>query len=306
MIVAVVTALEAGRQLFGIVGERMHVRLVRRLPVAAREPEGIAVAHRDLDVIGRGKQALRVLLREQRRPGLFEPFLHAGFERLDHRLFLVEVVRLDAGLGRLFGNRVQDQFEFARTRGDGLFNRLEDMRRRELIHRNRQARFGLAEKGLELAPAGFRADADRQLHRLLHQRKIGRIGLFVAAALGRGEIHRRIAAQHFLERTRGRSGGRAERDRLAVRGRHLFLDGGFRHRERDAKFGLQVGLFHRCGPGRDRHDDGGHRRSIGRIFETRPDNDDVVDVGQLDANLADRLQDRRECNPHRVGQLGNI
>ena len=42
--------------------------------------------------------------------------------------------------GRLLGNRMQDQLEFAPGRRHGVFDGLEDVRRRELIHRDRQRR----------------------------------------------------------------------------------------------------------------------------------------------------------------------
>src|SRR5258707_15649754 len=91
-----------------------------------------------------------------------ESHIAAPFEWIDHLVLLVEIMSLDAILCRLLRNGMEDQFEFPLCRRDGLFDRRENMRRRELIHRGRQRRSGFAEEGFEFAPAGFRTDADGQ------------------------------------------------------------------------------------------------------------------------------------------------
>ena len=151
VIVAIVFSLELRRQLFRMSDERMNVRLVRRLPVAAGEPEGVAVAHRDLDVIGGREKAVRICLRDERRPGLLEPFLHFLFERRDDLFLFVEIVGLHAALRRLLRHRVKDQLEFASGRRDGRLDRLENVRRRELIHRHRERLLGFAEEGFQFS-----------------------------------------------------------------------------------------------------------------------------------------------------------
>ena len=97
---------------------------------------------------------------------------------------------------------------------DGVLDRLEDMRRRELIHRDRQRVVGVAEERLEFAPAGLRTDADGQLHLIVHRQRGGAVvRLLVGAGLGRREIQRLLAAEQRLERRCHRAGGRSERDR---------------------------------------------------------------------------------------------
>ncbi len=233
-----------------------------------------------------------ILLRYQRGPGLLEALFHLRVERIDHLVLFVKVVLLDTALWRLFGDRVQDQLELALGGGDGVLDRIEDMRRRELIHRNRQRRFGLAEERLEFTPAGFRTDADRHLHALLYEREIRFVRLLVAAGFGRQEIQHRVSLKQRFERRHHRPAGRAERDRGFLCDRHLFFHGGVDHRERDAELGLQFARHHRRGAGPDRYDDGRHRFSLRRILISRADRDDVLDVRQLCARRTDRFHDR--------------
>src|SRR5215813_1096479 len=58
---------------------RVDLRLIRRIPVAARQPKHLAVFHGDLDVIGGGKRFCRSFAAEPgERPGKAEPFFEGG------------------------------------------------------------------------------------------------------------------------------------------------------------------------------------------------------------------------------------
>jgi hypothetical protein len=118
--------------------------------------------------------------------------------------------------------------------------------------------------------------------------------LLVCTALGRREGDLLRAAEQFFERGRHRAVRRSERDRLAVRDRHLFFHGRIDHRERHAEFRLErVGLNrHRAGDDRDH--DGRNGRAGLRIFVTRPRRDHVLDLCKLWARGSERLHDWRK------------
>src|SRR5262249_3300623 len=109
---------------------RVDLRLIRRIPVAARQPKHLAVFHCDLDVIGERKRFCRSVAAEPReRRGKAEPSLEGGSQL---------VVRGFDGLLPLvwrLGGRVERQGKLVGT-AKGLNKGTLDVRRRELVNAN--------------------------------------------------------------------------------------------------------------------------------------------------------------------------
>src|SRR5262249_41643310 len=141
-IVAIVLPLKACRQRFGIRCKGMYIRLIRRLPIPARQPDSAAVAHCDLDMVRRGPEAIRMVMGDQRCPCHTKAIFEALLERLDDLAFLIKIVSFHPSSWRFLWNRVQDQLEFASRRRNGGTDRFEDVWRRKLVHRNRKPLFG--------------------------------------------------------------------------------------------------------------------------------------------------------------------
>jgi len=189
-------------------------------------------------MIGGREKTIRILLRDERGPGLLEPLFHFFFERRDHVFLFVEVIGFHAGLRRFLRHGMKDQFEFAPRGRYGSLDSLEDVRRRELIHRDGKGRGGFTQEGFQFAPAGLGADTDRHLHLFFDRREIRRNRLLIGPGFGRQKGEWFISAEHFLERRDHRSVRHSKGDRLSLVGSQLLLHGGVNHRERKSEFFL--------------------------------------------------------------------
>src|SRR5262249_17377234 len=137
---------------------RVDLRLVRRIPVAARQPKRLAVFHGDLDVIGGRKRFCRSFAAEPReRPGKAEPFLESGSQL---------VVRGFDGLlpfvWRL-GGRVEGQGKLVGT-AKSLNKGTLDVRRRELVQADDEILRNTAKKFLQLRPPLLGANVQDERH----------------------------------------------------------------------------------------------------------------------------------------------
>jgi hypothetical protein len=145
----------------------------------------------------------------QRRPGELEARLQRLRKRVDDAGDFLEIIGLDSGGRRLLGHRMEHELEVAPRWRDSGFHGVENMRRGELIHGDGETLAGLAEKALQLAPAGLRTDADGELHAFFHERQIRRLRRRVGAGLRRSEDERLVADDETLE-SGSRRPGRAE------------------------------------------------------------------------------------------------
>ena len=166
---------------------------------------------------------------------------------------------------------MENKLEPPPFRADRGVHGVEDMRRRELVHRHRQALLGPAEKVLELGPAGFRADADRELHGFFDQRQVRGIQRLVRAGLWRRERHDLLARDQIFEGRRHRAPRSPERHGLRCgQPRHLLLDGRIRDDSRNAIFLPRSATATGRSPGGDGDDQGRLRRGVRRVFASWP------------------------------------
>src|SRR5215831_10279737 len=137
---------------------RVDLRLVRRIPVAARQPKRLAVLHGDLDVIGGRKRFCRSFAAEPRkRPGKAESSLESGSQLVARGFdgLLSFVWRL--------GGRVEGQGKLVGT-AEGLNKGALDVRRRELVNADDEIFCNTAKKILQLRPPLLGADVQDECH----------------------------------------------------------------------------------------------------------------------------------------------